>query len=65
MFRADLPSIIRGVSLHTQQWYMSYGMLTACGQAQDGRNSFLILLASCQQACVTYTIAVRTVKNSW
>jgi len=25
----------------------------------------LILLASCQQACMTYTIAVCTVKNSW
>jgi hypothetical protein len=26
---------------------------------------FLILLASCQQTCMTYTIAVCTVKNSW
>ena len=25
----------------------------------------LILLASCQQTCMTFTIAVRTVKNSW
>jgi len=24
-----------------------------------------ILLASCQQTCMTYTIAVCTVKNSW
>jgi hypothetical protein len=28
-------------------------------------NSILILLASCLQTCMTYTIAVRTVKNSW
>jgi len=31
--------------------------------AQDG--TVLILLASCQQACMTCTIAVCTVKNSW
>jgi len=28
-------------------------------------SSILILLASCQQTCMTYTIAVCTVKNSW
>jgi len=27
--------------------------------------SILILLASCQQTCITYTIAVCAVKNSW
>jgi len=27
--------------------------------------SILILLASCQQNCMTYTIAVSTVKYSW
>ena len=26
--------------------------------------SVLILLASCQQTCMTYTVAVRTAKNS-
>jgi len=31
---------------------------------QDGIGSVLILLASCQQTCMTYTIAVCTVKNS-
>jgi len=30
-----------------------------------GRSSVLILLASCQQTCMTYTIAVCTVRNSW
>ena len=36
-------------------------------RAESGRNccSVLILLASCQQTCMTYTIAVCTVKNSW
>ena len=27
--------------------------------------STLIMLASCQQSCMTYTISVRTVENSW
>ena len=35
------------------------GLLTACEHG-----SFLILLASCQQNCMTHTIAVFTVKNS-
>ena len=35
------------------------GLLTACEQEH------LRLLASFQQACMTYTIAVCTVKNSW
>jgi len=34
-------------TVHTQQWYMSYGFAD-----------------SCQQTCMTYTIAVCTVKNS-
>ena len=33
--------------------------LTACEQEQ------MLLLTSCQQTCMTYTIAVCTVKNSW
>jgi len=33
------------------------GLLTACEQDQDGTTSVLILLASCQQTCITYTIA--------
>ena len=32
-------------------------------QDQDGTSSVLILLASCQQTCMTYTIAVCTVKT--
>ena len=35
------------------------GLLTACEQEH------MLLLASCQQTCMTYTIAVCTVKNSW
>ena len=40
------------------------GLLTACEQDQDGTSSVLILLASCQQTCMTHTIAVCAVKNS-
>jgi len=42
------------------------GLLTACEQNQDGTGrSVLILLASCQQTCMTYNIAVCTVWNCW
>jgi hypothetical protein len=62
MFRTVPLSIIRSISLYTQQWYMSYRfadiLLTG-----SGRN-IPILLASCQQTCMTYNIAVCTVKNS-
>ena len=33
-------------------------------QAQDGASFVLVLLASCQRTCTTYTTAVCTVKNS-
>jgi len=46
------PSIIRSFSLYTQQWYMSYRFADSWW-------------ASCQQTCMTYAIAVCTVKNSW
>jgi len=59
MFRAVPLSIIRSFSLYTQQWYKSYRF------ADSLRGGFvLILLASCLQICMTYTIAVCTVKNS-
>ena len=44
MFRTVPLSIIRSFSLYTQQWYMSYRFADS-------------LLTSCQQTCVTYTIA--------
>jgi len=52
MFRTVHLSIIRTFSLYTQQWYMSYRFADS-------------LLASCQQTCMTYTIAVCTVQKSW
>ena len=47
MFRTVPLFIIRSFSLYTQQWYIPV----------------LILLASYQQTCMTYTIAVCTVKT--
>jgi len=49
MFRTVPLSIIRSFSLYTQQ---------------DGTGSVLIVLASCQQTCMTHTPVVCTVKNS-
>ena len=55
--------------LYTQQWYMSYRFADSV-QAGSGWNcssilSILIPLARCLQTCMTYIIAVCTVKNSW
>jgi len=58
MFRTVPLSIIRSFSLYTQQWYMS------CRFADSLRaGSVLILQGSCQQTCMTYTIAACTVKK--
>jgi len=75
MFRTIPLSIIRSFSLYTQQWYMSYRFADGL-RAGSGLNIFpswscsqlcsiLILLASRQETCMTYTIAACTVKNSW
>jgi len=58
MFRTVPLSIIRSFSLYTQHWY------TYVIQDHDGTSSVLILFASCQQNCMTYTNALCTVKNS-
>ena len=65
MFRTVTLSIPRSCSLYTQQWYMSYRLADSLREDQDGTGSDLILLASCRQTCMTYTIAMCTVKNSW
>jgi len=62
-FRTFPLSIIRSFPLYTQQWYMSYRFADSL-RAGSGCST-LILHASCQQTCMTYTIAVCTVKNSW
>ena len=58
MFRTVPLSIIRSISLYTQQWCMSYRFADSL-RAGSGWSSVLILLAS----CMTYTIAVCTVKK--
>jgi len=65
MFRTVLLYIVRSFSLYTQQWYISYRFADSL-RAGSGRNpSVPILLASCQQTCMTNTIDVFTVKTSW
>jgi len=63
MFQTVPLSIIRSFSLYKQQWYMSYRFADSL-RAGSGTGAVLILLASCQQTCMTYTTAVCTVKNS-
>jgi hypothetical protein len=62
MFRTVPLSIIRNYSLYTQQWYMSCRFVDSFrAAAGSGWNSMLILLESCLQTCMTYTIAEYTV----
>jgi len=61
MFRTVPLSIIRSYSLYIQQWYISYRFADSL-RAGSGYN-ILILLASCLQTSMTYTIAVCTVKK--
>jgi len=63
VLRTTPLSIIRSFALYTQQWYMSYRCADSLRVGSGC--SILILLASCQQICMTYTIAVCSVKNSW
>ena len=55
MFRTVPLSIIKSFSLHTQQWCMSY---RCADSLRAGANA-----VSCQQTCMTYNIAVCTVKS--
>jgi len=63
MFRSVPLSIIRSFNCKHSNGICHTGLLTACEQDQDGTSSVLILLASCQRTCMTYTIAVFTVKT--
>jgi len=81
MFRVVSPPIIRSTNNYLQHLalvnrccYLSLSWRSwdwfACTrktveQDQDGTSCVLNLLASCQQTSMTYTTAVRTVKNSW
>jgi len=61
MFRTVPLFIIRSFSLYIQQWYMSYRFADTLRAGSGSGRSVLILFAS----CMTHTIAVCTVKNSW
>jgi len=65
MFRTVPLSIIRSFSLYTQQCYVSFRFADSLRTGSGRFRPVLILLASCQQTCMIYTIAVCTVKNSW
>ena len=61
MFRTVPLSITRSFSLYTQQYIQVCGQLAS--RIRMELRSILILLASCTQTCMTYTIAVCTVKK--
>jgi len=66
MFQTVPLSIISSFSLYTQQWYMSYMFADSlrAGSGPNQTSSLLILLASCQRTCMTYTIAACAGKNT-
>ena len=65
MFRTVPLSLIRSFFYCTHNNGKCHTcLLTAVEQDQDGTSFVLILLASCQQIRVTFTVVVCTVKNS-
>ena len=52
-------------TLHTAMVYVVQVCWQLASRIRIKLSSFLILLANCQQTCVTYTTAVSTVKNPW
>jgi hypothetical protein len=66
MFWAVPLSIIMSFPLYIQQCYTLYRFTDSLWAGSEWDCfSILILLASCQQMSMTYTIAVCTVENSW
>jgi len=52
-------------TVHTAMVYIIQFCWQLASIIRMERSSILILLASCQQTYMTYTIAVFTVENSW
>jgi len=52
-------------TVHTAMVYVIQAYWQLASRIRMELRSILILLASCQQTCMTYIIAVCTVKNSW
>ena len=74
MFRTVPLSIIRSFSLHTAMVYviqfcgqLASRIICSCSQADSVHQVCWQRTSDtcCQQTCMTYTIAVCTVKNSW
>ena len=64
MFRTVRLSIIRSLSLYTQQWYMSYKFVDSFQKGPGWKcSSILVLLESSLQTCMTYTVAECTVNK--
>jgi hypothetical protein len=62
MFRTVPLSIIRSYSLYNQHWCMSYRQLSSSRIMMELSSiMILLLLESCLQTCMTYTIAECTV----
>jgi len=55
MFRTVPLSIIRSLSLYTQQWYMSYSL-----RAGSGRNILILRMLLYMSCCTCYTQVART-----
>jgi len=65
MFRTVPLSIIRIFSLYTQQCYMSYRFADSFRAGSGWNCSYILILpASRKQICMTYNIAVCTVKKN-
>jgi hypothetical protein len=65
MFRTVPLAIIRSYSLYTQQWCISYRFVDSFRAGSGWNVLILLLLESCIQTCMIYTIAECTVNNSW
>jgi hypothetical protein len=65
MFRIVPLATVRSYSLYIQQWYMSYRFVDSFRAGSGCSILILLLLESCLQTCMTYTIAECTVNNSW
>jgi len=60
-FGIELLTVSDSFSVHHQESSTVHTAIGICPAAKGFADS---LLASCQQTCITYTIAVCTVKNS-
>ena len=73
LFRNETLNVLDSSFVHHQEFFILHTamvyVIQVCWQlscrVRIELHSILMLLASCQQTCMTYTIAVCRVKNSW